>query len=226
MILSGNDLMEAVANGDIEIDPPPPDSAIEPASIDLALGREAFRAVDDQKTLIDEGEILHLPAGGFAIVLTKESLELGPDVAGAIGLRSKFTREGIDLLAGPQIDPGFKGPLHLTLVNLSPSSVSLSEGDRFCTVEFHRVSTPVDDGYDGEFQEQYHITTEEINNIKQDDFALSELHQSMSSIAQNVSKMEENYEKLSNRVNTQMWIFISSIVALVAAIIADIIGIV
>lgn len=231
MLLSDKSMQDAIERGDISFDPAPPESAFEPASVDLAIGREAYVAGSGERTRLDEGEILRLDAGVLAIVLTREALELGNNIAAAIGLKSHYTRQGIDLLAGPQIDPGFNGPLHLTLINLSPSPISLSEGDQFCTVEFHQLSEPVEAGYDGEYQMQYRITAEEINDLEDGGYTLSELHQSMSNISQNVSKIEENidrmeknHEELNKRVRLHMVLLTSILAALVAAIIGNIIG--
>lgn len=230
MILSDTKLDEALGE-DVRLEPRPPDDAIKPASIDLALGREAYRAEDDEKTLIDRGEILRLPAGAMAIVLTKERIELSEDIVGSIGLRSKYTRKGVDRLAGPQIDPGFEGPLHLTLINLSPTPLTLSEGERFCTVEFHKLPEPPDETYDGEYQDQARITSDEIRDLSEGDHTLSELHQSMSNISENVGKiennidrMERNYESLSRKVKWHISILTAILAALVAAIIGNMMG--
>lgn len=227
MLLSDVQLREAMERGEIVIDPPPEGNAIQPASVDLHIGREAFRAGDDAKIDLDDGDILRLPAGSMAIVLTKEELQLSPEIAGSIGLRSKFTRQGVDLLAGPQIDPGFRGPLHLTLINLSPSPVTMSDGDSFCTVEFHRLPEGASRSYDGEFQESYTISTADIQALERGDYTLSELYQSMSSISENVDKMEESinrmeqrYGELSTALDGKMRIFIGTIVALATTIIA------
>ncbi len=64
-ILGDKNLSKALENGDIAIEPKPKD--IEPASIDLRVGKEAFLSTADEVTLLDQGKLLILPAGGFAL---------------------------------------------------------------------------------------------------------------------------------------------------------------
>jgi deoxycytidine triphosphate deaminase len=121
---------------------------------------------DDEVTQLEEGgKFLIIPAGDFALVITKEYLKLAPSIVGHIGLRSKYTRRGMVLLAGPQIDPGFEGNLHVALCNLSPSEISLSYDDSFCTVEFHKIPA-VKRPYKGKYQGQISITADEIRDIR------------------------------------------------------------
>lgn len=225
-LLSNKEMQKKIEKGNIEIEPAPPDEAIQPASVDLSLGGEAYRAGDDQKTELSEGDILHLPAGGLAVVLTRETVRLDPNIAGNIGLRSKYTRKGVDLLAGPQIDPGFEGPLHLTLINLSPSPIALSYGDRFCTVEFHELPEEVGESYAGQYQGQTSITTAEIRDISEKELTLSEVVKNTRNIARDISEMKKTINRLSTRVDYQMTIFLVAVITLIGSVIAKIIGVI
>lgn len=221
--LSDNQIREAVEAGELKIDPFLEEN-VEPASIDLTLGREAFRASDDSKIHLDEGSILTLPAGEMALVLTREHLKLGSQIAGAIGLRSHFSRKGIDLLAGPQVDPGFEGPLHIVLVNLSPSRIVLEYGEPFLTVEFHRLSEPVESPYSGEYQASPSITAEEVRDLKEGEgVPLSEAVKAMQNIAKDVGALEDNISNLAEQVDRYMRYFVTALVILVGAIVTAIV---
>lgn len=217
-VLADTNLREAIRSGEIKITPPVDN--IEPASIDLSVGDEAFIASEEQITKLLQGKLLILPAGEMAIVTTREELKLALNIVGHIGLRSYFTRKGIVLLAGPQIDPGFEGNLHVVLCNLSPTEISLSHGEPFCTVEFHKLSTASEKPYSGDYQCQKGITPQEVTDIRQRrGYALSEVIKNMQTIAQDIGTLKESVEKLTSRTDKYMLIFVSSLAALVIGVV-------
>lgn len=218
--LSDTEIRQALEGGDISIEPLD-DTQIEPASVDLTLGPEAFRASDTDKIHLKEGDILPLPPGEMALVLTREVVELSPRIAANIGLRSHFTRKGIDLLAGPQIDPGFEGPLHIILINLSPSELLIEYGEPFLTIEFRRLGEAAAERYDGQYQASTSITADEIRDLKKGEgIALSEAVKAMQTIAKDVGALQESVSELTTNVNRYMAIFVGAIVTLVAAVIS------
>lgn len=223
--LSDDEIARAIEGGALGIEPFTADN-VQPASIDLTLGAEAFIASHDDKTLLNEGDVLVLPPGEMALVLTRERLSLGIDYAATIGLRSHFARKGIDLLAGPQVDPGFQGPLHIVLINLSPSQQVIAHGEPFLTLEIHRLSEPASRRYTGEYQAQTSITASEIRDLKKGEgIALSEVVKAMRNIAKDVdsldksvARLEQSVSQLTRNVDWYMRIFTVTIVILVAGV--------
>lgn len=217
-VLSDKQIVEAVEEGHIEIDPFVEDN-VQPASVDFTLGPEAFRASDDDKMILEPGDVLTLRPGEMAILLTREDVKLSAEYAATIGLRSRFTRKGIDLLAGPQVDPGFDGPLHIVLINLSPSEQVIEHGERFLTLEFRKLREPSDTTYTGQYQSQSTITAEEIRDLKKGEgIALSEAVKAMQTIARDVDALETSVTRLTKNVDRYMQIFIATIVTLVAGV--------
>jgi deoxycytidine triphosphate deaminase len=217
-ILSDAGLRAALETGSLQITPLP--TNIEGASIDLSVGDEAFAASADEITKLAQGKLLIIPPGEMVLVITREELKLGLKIIGHIGLRSSFTRKGLVLLAGPQIDPGFEGTLHVVLCNLSPTEISLTYGEPFCTIEFHELATEATKSYGGSYQKQKGITSREIADIRQRrGYALSEVIKNMQSIAQDIGTLKNAVEKFTDRTDKYMLIFISSLVALVIGII-------
>lgn len=225
--LTAREIEQAIEDGDIVLNPFD-ETNLEPASIDLTLGNEAFLASDDDKTFLDEGSVLTLPPGEMSLVLTRENLSLGLQYAATIGLRSKFARKGVDLLAGPQVDPGFQGPLHIALINLSPSQQVIENGEAFLTLEIHRLSEEAGERYSGDYQAQSTITSKEIRDLKKGEgIALSEAVKAMRTIAQDVSSLENTVDGLSETVaqnseeaNRYLRYFLGAIFVLVAAVIS------
>ncbi len=227
VILTDKEIKAKIKQGDLVIDPPPKE--IQPASIDLTVGEEAFIATADDITRVDQKRLLVIPAGELALMITREKVKLSQKIVGRIGLRSHYTRKGLILLAGPQIDPGFEGYLHVCVCNLSPTEISMAYGDPFCTVEFHALSEPVEKPYSGEYQLQHHITSDDIRDIKERrGYALSEIIMNMQVIARDISSLRNIVETLRNivetyskRVDTYMGIFVASLVALVIGILVQ-----
>ena len=224
VLLSREELRKAMEEGEIKIEPEPEE--IKPASIDLSVGGEAFRSKDDEITKLEEGKLLIIPAGDFALIVTLEYLKLSPSIVGHIGLRSKYTRRGLVLLAGPQIDPGFEGTLHVALCNLSPSDISLSYNEPFCTVEFHRLPKPVKEPYKGEYLGQTSISSDEIRDIRKGrGLALSEAMNLLRRTSENVSELTKSVNKLSSRTDKYMALFVGTIISLVLGILGKLAGI-
>ena len=227
-ILANAKLKKALNDGEIRITPAPQD--IKPASIDLTVGDEAFIASGDEVLKLSDGKSLVLPAGEMALIITKEELKLSSKIVGHFGLRSFFTRKGLSLLAGPQIDPSFEGKLHVVLCNLSSNEISLSYGEPFCSVEFHELSEHVETPYAGVHQSQKGMTPQEIIDIRQRrGYTLSEVTKNIQIITQDIGALIEeiiqiknSVTKLSNRTDKYMIIFISIIVVLVIGIIITI----
>jgi deoxycytidine triphosphate deaminase len=227
-ILANAKLKEAISSGEIQIAPAP--QKIEPASIDLTVGDEVFMASRDEVIKLSEGDFVLLPAGEIALIVTREEIKLSPKIAGHLGLRSFFTRKGLILLAGPQIDPGFEGTLHVVLCNIFSTEISLTYGEPFCTVEFHELSESVDTPYEGTYQSQKGITPQEIVDIhRRHGYALSIVTKNIQAMTQDISVLieeiiqtKDSVTKLRNRTDKYMMIFIFILVVLVMGIIATV----
>ena len=130
---------------------------LQPASYDMRVGDEAFSSHEKERIPVTLARPLVIKPGDFILIRTYESVKLSPKIAGRLGLRSFHARKGLALLAGPQIDPGFEGVLVVGLHNLDANELKLSYREPFCTVEFHRLTEPVGQPYNGDYQHQKKI---------------------------------------------------------------------
>jgi dCTP deaminase len=117
--MSDGEIRSAVDNGELGISDFA-DHCLQPASYDLRIGSPSLRSGDTTEIDVERERSIVLNAGQFALMNTYESVKLPADIAGHIGVRSYYTREGMILLAGLQIDPGFEGHLVLGVYNASP----------------------------------------------------------------------------------------------------------
>jgi dCTP deaminase len=170
MIITDGEIKEAIKNEEIILSPFSDDS-LQPASYDMRLGDSAIISktisIDELHKKVENKEIgeidvknkklLVIPPGAFALLTTLEKIKLSKRYAGHIGMRSYFTRKGLILLSGIQIDPGFEGHLVLGACNLSPRSLEIRYGDPICTIELHRLNKEVLKAYTSDAMEQQKI---------------------------------------------------------------------
>lgn len=163
---------------------------------------------------IAEAGYLLIQPGDFAVVTVFERLKLGPQYAGRLGLRSKYTRKGLIATVGPQIDPGYHGRLTIGLANLTPRVVSLPHKDDLVTIEFHRLDHPALKPYQGPYQDRDDLGPEEIEAITEaEGLAMSEVITTLRSLSSNVAA-------LASEVNTMRWLIPAILVVGLAGITA------
>ncbi|MDR9380912.1 MAG: dCTP deaminase, partial [Natronomonas sp.] len=127
MILSDTDIRRRLTDGDLVVEPlADPELQIQPASIDLRLGREflEFQRTNIscihpnregevgeyvEETYVEEGEEFILHPGDFVLGTTKERVEVPPDLLGTVQGRSSLGRLAIVIHATAGIiDPGYR----------------------------------------------------------------------------------------------------------------------
>src|ERR1700722_13808446 len=114
------------------------DSKIQAASLDLTVGEIFIPGTDPNKPGgVNSPKQDHaLRTGQTAVIVTKEELHLGDDLAG-VGLPpASLSLKGLLMTNPGHIDPGYCGRLHLTVINMSRISFPLKRGDRIIRVVF------------------------------------------------------------------------------------------
>lgn len=118
------------------------DSRIQPASLDLTIGRILLPPEDMSSNEVRVESNIDLGEGKTAIIETLEELHLPPDLA-AIGFPpSSVSLEGLLMTNPGHIDPGYIGKLKFTVINMGRQSYKLVSGNPICTVLFFRISAP------------------------------------------------------------------------------------
>ncbi len=139
MILVDHQIREAVLKGELKIinfD----EACLGPASYGLRIGRFAYQIRDSQRIDLAEGNGQYLiPARESVLVETYESLELSRKFVGRLGLTPRLTREGFFAQTSLQVDPGFRGYLSVSLLNLSPKAHTIRFRERFLSIEFQSL---------------------------------------------------------------------------------------
>jgi dCTP deaminase len=174
MILSDADILRRLEEGDLVVEPlDDPDIQIQPASIDLRLGREFLefqhanipcihpnseQEVADyvEETVVDADDEYILHPGDFVLGTTHERVEIPDDLIAHVEGRSSLGRLAIVVHATAGLaDPGYQGQITLELSNLGTAPVALSPGMRISQLTFTELKTPADRPYGDERGSKY-----------------------------------------------------------------------
>ncbi|MFB6283346.1 MAG: dCTP deaminase [Halobacteria archaeon] len=189
MILSDRDIRERLENGDLTVEPlDDPELQIQPASIDLRLGREflEFRRSNipcihpnseeetedyTRKNIVEQGEDYVLHPGDFVLGSTYETVEIPEDLVARVEGRSSLGRLAIVVHATAGfVDPGFRGKITLELSNLGTAPVALRpEEMRISQIVLTELSTAAEVPYGSERGSKYQDQTEPTASRIQDD---------------------------------------------------------
>ena len=162
MVLSDRDIRSELAAKRLRIEPLD-DSNVQPASVDLRLGRQLLVFQDhllppidvkqDMPHLttpveIDEEKPFVLLPGHFVLGMTLEYVELPDDLVGRLDGKSSLGRLGLVVHSTAGfVDPGWKGNLTLELSNLAALPIHLYYGMKASQISFMRLSSPAEQPY-------------------------------------------------------------------------------
>ena len=174
MILSDADILRRLDEGDLVIEPlADPEIQVQPASVDLRLGREFLefqhanipcihpnseQEVDEyvDETHVEEGGEYILHPGDFVLGTTVERVAIPDDLIAHVEGRSSLGRLAIVVHATAGLcDPGYEGQITLELSNLGTAPVALTPGMRISQLTFTELKTPAERPYGEERGSKY-----------------------------------------------------------------------
>src|SRR5690349_4808797 len=145
MILSDVSLRAELDAGSLVIDPPPADEAIQPASIDLHLGKELRNR---SGVGMDRPGEWYLDPGRFLLGHTAESVQIPAHLVAQLNGKSSLGRLGLAIhITAGFIDPGFRGQITLELHNCSPTPIRLTPGMPIGQLVLMRLTEPAERPY-------------------------------------------------------------------------------
>jgi dCTP deaminase len=178
MILSDRDIRARLRTGELLIEPLSDEALqIQPASVDLRLGREflvyrpaqvtvldprdpAAIAASMDRVLIAEDLAFVLHPGEFALGTTVERVKMPTDLVGMVDGRSSIGRLAVVVHATAGfIDPGFEGQVTLELSNIGSIAVKLYPGMRIAQIVLHQLSSPAESPYGLQRGSHYQLQT-------------------------------------------------------------------
>jgi dCTP deaminase len=162
MLLSDRSIKEAIRSKRIVIDPYD-ESLVQPASIDLRLGKtlrvfrnaripyiDVMQELPDLTELVEIDEVspFFLHPREFALGVILEKVSLADDIAARLDGKSSLGRLGLIVhsTAGV-VDPGWSGHLTLELSNVATLPITLYYGMTVSQLSFLPLTTPAEHPY-------------------------------------------------------------------------------
>jgi len=174
MILSDRDIRARLAQGDLTIGPlSDARLQVQPASVDLRLGREFLVYKTAQVSCLDPREPTTIAAamervcvatdqafvlhpGEFALGTTEERVKIPVDLVGVVDGRSSIGRLAVVVHATAGfIDPGFEGQITLELSNIGSIPVKLYPRMRIAQIVLHQMTSAAEHPYGAARGSQY-----------------------------------------------------------------------
>jgi dCTP deaminase len=163
MVLSDYTIKQMLASGALKVEPIE-ERQIQPASIDLRLGR-FFLKVDengtgcitmkDQLKYVQlEREEIVIPPQSFMLATTMEYIKLPGGITGFVEGRSSIGRMGLFIQNAGWVDAGFEGEITLELFNANRLPIKLEAGRRICQIVLAQMDREADRPYCGKYQFQ------------------------------------------------------------------------
>ena len=224
-IMTRTELSEWITEGKLISKETYSPTCLEPTSYDVRVGKTAV--IGGSKSEIDlTQEPLTIEAGCYAGVISHEKFLLPTNVSASIGSKRKFSYEGIFLLTGSLIDPGYEGHLLFGLYNASTKKVVLNNKTKLCNITFYKLGEHAEAGppnsslLAGELPEDFintlsntHVLPwtsirEQVEQIQAINFGLLDLKnrygdimKSIEELTQNVNKVDQDLGNLALKVS-------------------------
>jgi deoxycytidine triphosphate deaminase len=119
-------------------------AALESCSYDVRVGSWGVIGGSGQERDLTGDQGLELPPGGYAGLVSWERFRLPLDVFARLGAKRSYSYDGIILLTGSLVDPGYEGHLLFGVYNASQKRYVLRRGAKICSVVFERLPREVE----------------------------------------------------------------------------------
>lgn len=114
-------------------------ASLEASSYDIRVGRKAIIGGQGMEIDLAKGAI-ELEPGAYGGVVSFERLHLPSNICARIGSKRALSYDGVILLTGSLVDPGYEGHLLFGLYNASQRRVLIRTGRKICNIVFERLS--------------------------------------------------------------------------------------
>lgn len=145
------------------------ESQVQPCSVDVRID-EIFLPINNDSAGLVRTSVKDLGVGESIRVTTKEEFALPPDVGGILFAPARVTRRGILVPDVGHIDPGFRGKLRLSLINLGKDIHQFKSGDVIGTVLLFRLGQSVEKPFDSLpiSEGHYHDGLDDVRHLSPD----------------------------------------------------------
>lgn len=144
---------------------PPLKTDIMQASVDLHLGSEYYLAnMAAPGHLSDTAEYVTIPHGEFALLITREFLNIPTNILGLMTMKIKYKGTGLINVSGFHVDPGFSGQFFYSVYNAGPTDMKLKWKEPVFTIFLATLAQPTS-GYEGDHQGQQGLPPDLVSEL-------------------------------------------------------------
>lgn len=149
---------------------------IKHGAYELSLSKKFLITPNDSTaTWIGCDGALKIPPGQFALLYSKESVNIPRHAIGFISLKGRVKFKGLINISGFQVDPGFSGHLKFSVCNVSNEDVHLNF-DEPCFLIWFADLDAENEPYDGDHKGQTGFTPEDRDRMSESRHSTENLH--------------------------------------------------
>jgi deoxycytidine triphosphate deaminase len=112
---------------------------LEASSYDIRVGNKAVLGGEGLEIDLKHN-VMELTPGAYGGVISYEKFNLPPNICASIGSKRALSYDGVILLTGATVDPGYQGHLLFGLYNASQKKVIIRIEKKICNVVFQRLN--------------------------------------------------------------------------------------
>jgi dCTP deaminase len=193
----------------------------------LCMGNCFFRTADgkggieQKKTFLSAGEAFVIPAGQFAYLLSRETVNIPADAMAFISMRTGMKFRGLINVSGFHVDPGYKGKLIYAVYNASPSPIQICEGEPVFKIWFSDMDRKSGQKYLFSGSARNDISNDLIHGMSREIFSLQSIAEKIRDLENHVNaKLAEQKPTVDNLTFVWRAVVLTVIGAILVAILA------
>lgn len=115
-------------------------SSLEASSYDIRVGGKGIIGGEGVEIELAVEKTMEIPPGAYAGIVSFEKMNFPRNVSARLGSKRALSYEGIILLTGSIVDPGYSGHLLFGLYNASQKKVHIRYGRKVCNIVFEKLA--------------------------------------------------------------------------------------
>jgi len=115
-------------------------NCLEASSYDIRVGGKGILGGDGSEIDLISEKSMEIPPGAYAAVISYEKMIFPKKISARLGSKRALSYEGIILLTGSIVDPGYEGHLLFGLYNASQKKVHIRYGRKICNIVFEKLA--------------------------------------------------------------------------------------
>jgi dCTP deaminase len=140
-ILRDEEIEDSVSKGQLIIGKTFLQNSLEASSYDVRVGLKGVIGGEGIEIELQKNP-MELAPGSYGGIISLEKFKLPADICARIGSKRALSYDGIILLTGTIVDPGYEGHLLFGLYNASQRKVIIRQGRKICNIVFEKLSKP------------------------------------------------------------------------------------